>query len=77
MHHLQFPAELRFQIRRLASHPSIALWGGNNEVEASFDWFEVTGTDKGGRAYAADFLQLFSQALRDVVLQVRGAWCCM
>ena len=75
--HLQFSAELRFQIRRLASHPSIALWGGNNEVEASFDWFEVTGTDKGGRAYAADFLQLFSQALRDVVLQVRGTWCCM
>ena len=35
---LQFQSEVRAQIRRLGSHPSIAIWGGNNEVEASFDW---------------------------------------
>jgi beta-mannosidase len=36
--------ELRYQIRRLASHPSLAVWCGNNEMEwGNWDW----GLDKG------------------------------
>jgi beta-galactosidase/beta-glucuronidase len=31
-------AELTQQLLRLGSHPSIALWGGNNEIEASLEW---------------------------------------
>ncbi|MCU4802216.1 glycoside hydrolase family 2 protein [Halobacteria archaeon HArc-gm2] len=33
-------AEVRHQVRRLANHPSIALWCGNNENEvALYEWF--------------------------------------
>ena len=33
--------EVRYQVRRLANHPSIALWCGNNEnEEALYNWFE-------------------------------------
>jgi hypothetical protein len=30
--------EAREQIRRLSHHASVAVWGGGNEIEASFDW---------------------------------------
>ncbi|ELY99146.1 beta-mannosidase [Natrialba aegyptia] len=34
-------AEVRYQVRRLADHPSIALWCGNNEVEMGLEsWFD-------------------------------------
>ncbi len=32
--------ELRHQIRRLRSHPSIALWCGDNEVIGAIGWYE-------------------------------------
>ncbi|ADB63454.1 glycoside hydrolase family 2 sugar binding protein (plasmid) [Haloterrigena turkmenica DSM 5511] len=33
--------EVRYQVRRLADHPSIALWCGNNEVEMGLEsWFD-------------------------------------
>lgn len=31
-------AETAQAVRRLGSHASLAVWGGNNEVEASFEW---------------------------------------
>ena len=30
--------EVAWQARRLGSHASLAIWGGNNEVETSFGW---------------------------------------
>ncbi|WP_126664565.1 beta-mannosidase [Haloterrigena salifodinae] len=33
--------EVRYQVRRLADHPSLALWCGNNEVEMGLEsWFD-------------------------------------
>lgn len=29
---------MAWQARRLGSHASLAIWGGNNEVETSFGW---------------------------------------
>jgi beta-mannosidase len=34
--------EVRYQVKRLGSHPSIALWCGDNEVIGSLTWFEVS-----------------------------------
>ncbi|WP_179957730.1 beta-mannosidase [Exilibacterium tricleocarpae] len=33
-------AEVKHQIKRLAHHPSIALWCGDNEVMGAIDWYE-------------------------------------
>ena len=35
-------AEVRYQVKRLASHPSIALWCGDNEVIGSLNWYELS-----------------------------------
>jgi beta-mannosidase len=33
-------AEVDYQVRRLGSHPSIALWCGDNELIGALNWFE-------------------------------------
>lgn len=35
-------AEVRYQVKRLASHPSIALWCGDNEVIGSLTWYDLS-----------------------------------
>ncbi|HVY18634.1 MAG TPA: glycoside hydrolase family 2 protein [Bauldia sp.] len=35
-------AEVRYQVKRLGSHPSIALWCGDNEVVGSLTWYELS-----------------------------------
>ena len=40
------------------------------QVEASFDWYDVTREDRA--RYAADYLALFGSALRSVVEEVRA-----
>jgi beta-mannosidase len=34
--------EVRYQIKRLASHPSIAVWCGDNEVIGSLNWYDLS-----------------------------------
>jgi len=34
--------EIRYQVRRLASHACIALWCGDNEVIGSLNWYELS-----------------------------------
>ncbi|TRY79762.1 hypothetical protein TCAL_08106 [Tigriopus californicus] len=50
--------EVRTQVRRLQTHPSIALWAGNNENEAALrgNWY---GTDADFQHYKADYVKLY------------------
>ena len=39
-------AEMRYQVKRLASHASIALWCGDNEIIGSLNWYEESKKDR-------------------------------
>jgi beta-mannosidase len=38
--------EVGYQVRRLATHPSIALWCGDNELVGALTWFEESRRDR-------------------------------
>ncbi|MCX5495949.1 glycoside hydrolase family 2 protein [Kaistia dalseonensis] len=38
--------ELRYQIKRLSSRPSIAIWCGDNEVVGSLTWYELSKNNR-------------------------------
>lgn len=59
------------QVRRLKSHPSVVIWSGNNENEAAIavDWFNISVTER--PLYVKDYVNLYVENIRDVVLQVR------
>lgn len=67
-HGVQVRQEVGEQSGRLASHPSIVIWGGNNEVEASLEWYNATRAhrDRNQQDYAALFLDTVQQALLKV-----------
>ncbi|MFW5693675.1 MAG: beta-mannosidase [Alkalispirochaeta sp.] len=48
--------EVRSQVKRLISHPSIALWCGNNENVGALGWFEESRANPG--RYLIDFDRL-------------------
>ncbi|MEK1929801.1 MAG: glycoside hydrolase family 2 protein, partial [Pararhizobium sp.] len=39
-------AEVDYQVKRLSSHPSIALWCGDNELVGALTWFEESKKDR-------------------------------
>lgn len=39
-------AEVSYQVRRLATHPSIVLWCGDNELVGALTWFEESRKDR-------------------------------
>lgn len=39
-------AEVEYQVKRLSSHPSIALWCGDNELVGALTWFEESRRDR-------------------------------
>ena len=53
-------------MRRLQSHPSIALWAGNNENEAALvqNWY---GTDVDFAKYKRDYLKLYKETIEKTV----------
>lgn len=57
------------QVFRLGWHPSVALWGGNNEVEASLDWYPETRTQNLTN-FQHDYNQLFLSTIGQVLQQV-------
>ena len=48
--------EIIYQARRLDSHPALAIWGGGNEVEASFRWFPDSRDNP--QFYTPDYMQV-------------------
>jgi beta-galactosidase/beta-glucuronidase len=63
-------AELTQQLMRLGSHASLVVFGGNNEVEQSLEWYEET---RGNLAmYAADYSALFEDTIGPLVQKVGG-----
>jgi len=46
---------------RLGSHPSIVVFGGNNENEVAFDWYPETRNNR--TFYEADYLKLYGDTV--------------
>ncbi|MGG7517635.1 glycosyl hydrolase 2 galactose-binding domain-containing protein [Allorhizobium undicola] len=49
-------AEVDYQVRRLQSHPSIALWCGDNELVGALTWFEESRNNRDRYLVAYDRL---------------------
>ncbi|MHB0953554.1 MAG: beta-mannosidase [Allorhizobium sp.] len=49
-------AEVDYQVRRLSSHPSIALWCGDNELVGALTWFKESRDDRDRYLVAYDRL---------------------
>jgi beta-galactosidase/beta-glucuronidase len=62
--------ELTYQARRLDHHASIAIWGGNNEIEVAFGWFPESRDPDKARLYAADYNQARARSRATATTQV-------
>ncbi|XP_044080325.1 beta-mannosidase isoform X2 [Neovison vison] len=63
-------AEVAYQIRRLKYHPSIIIWGGNNENEAALmmNWYNIPAREL--HTYIKDYVVLYVKNIRKIVLAV-------
>jgi hypothetical protein len=61
-------AEVAHQARRINWHASLAVWGGNNEVEASLGWYDASRANR--ELYSNDYTALFVDTVRDALLSV-------
>jgi len=57
--------EVKQQVRRLQSHPSLALWGGNNENEVAMSWFSQSTSNRD--LYVVDYYVLYIESIYKVV----------
>lgn len=60
-------AEITQNVRRIQSHPSIAIWAGNNENEAALvqNWY---GTRSEHSRFVDEYIKLYSH-IRDIVVE--------
>ncbi len=62
----QVDAEVRYQVKRLASHASIAIWCGDNEVIGSLTWYDVSKKNRDRYLVNYDRLnRVIEQAVED------------
>ena len=66
---MEIKKEVLFQAQRLQSHPSIVVWGGNNENEVSLGWF--TESQENRDLYVADYSRLYAEIFH--ILRDNGA----
>ena len=57
-------SEARYQVRRLSTHPSVALWCGNNELEVGVaSWF---ADSEHSESFREDYEELFRERLATI-----------
>eukprot|EP00727_Mastigamoeba_balamuthi_P002336 m51a1_g121 putative beta-mannosidase isoform 1 (1148) ;mRNA; r:403952-409163 len=57
--------EVRDNVRRAASHASLAIWAANNENEGAIQWYEESRTNP--KLYAVDYAKLYIDTIRPVI----------
>ena len=65
---VQVKAEITYQAQRIGHHASLAIWGGNNEVETAFGWFPESRSNP--NLFSVDFTVLFVETIREAILSV-------
>ena len=60
--------EISYQAHRIGHHASLAIWGGNNEVETSFNWFPESSSNPS--LFVSNYMKLFVDTIRDELLKV-------
>jgi beta-mannosidase len=63
--------EVRQQVARLSSHPSIVVFGGNNENEVALNWFNESTSNRD--LYVADYSELYANTVYPALLWVLGS----
>jgi beta-mannosidase len=64
----EISAEVTHQIKRLNSHPSIVIWGGNNENEVALGWFPESNTNRD--LYVSDYSELYGNTVYRAIQNV-------
>lgn len=57
---------------RLGDHPSIVVWGGNNENEVALGWFEEVWNNRD--LYVADYVKLYADTVFAAAQSVLGSF---
>jgi beta-mannosidase len=50
------------QVQRLSWNPSVAIWGGNNEIEGSLNWYAESRSNRA--LFSIDYQALFIDTIR-------------
>ena len=58
-------AEVRYNVGRLAHHPSIVVWGGSNENEYAMSWYNYSIENRD--LYLADYVKLYIDTIRPAI----------
>jgi beta-mannosidase len=64
--------EVIYNLRRLAHHPSILVWSGNNENEIALfgkTWYPTVVNDLNKPIYLIDYAKLFLEVIHDAVIK--------
>jgi beta-galactosidase/beta-glucuronidase len=56
------------QVQRLSWNPSVAIWGGNNEIEGSLNWYAESRSNRA--LFANDYQALFIDTIRKEIRAV-------
>lgn len=74
-HVIKVEQEIEYQVLRMGSHPSIVVWGGNNENENSLDWFPESRTNK--ELYIVDMCKLALDTVMEAFKKVIDCALCL